>query len=571
MGEELYRRTGVISRGADLDIFSARSRAGSMKLVIYALHRPDPGYAAAAQRLMEDPEPGVDEIIDIYNAENGDLCVAAALPEGQPLGEMLDENRIDPADAADMIREIAGIVRKIHTRGLSFGGLRLSSVRQTRREGIRIAPPMKSFSADAAAADIRSVGAIFFRIRTNRQEFEGRSAYLAALPENERRLIQRCTTGHYGADSGALAEDIEEMLPRGEEEKPDKNAADRTLRIAIISTACVILAAVIYLVAAAGRSLPDLASGGRGAENAEAESGRITVPDLSGMTVDEATGTLTAQGIGIRDAGEMTSNAAAGTIVNQTPAAGTEVGMNSTVVVYTSAGPVSVRMPDLVGRYCSEAEEELRDAGYDNVKLAKETSMSVKCGRVISTSPASGRRTATTEEITLHVSLGISADTEVEVRDLSDMTETRALAVCCEEGIFPTVRTGYSDITRSGHVMTQSIEPRMVTKIGADIVVTVASADNPPLSPDENWNCAAVLDAPGNYGGGAYRLVLEETVGDDLYERTAEEGDALSFPYNITVNGIRGSETGVLRLYESTESGYVSRCTWGIDFAENED
>lgn len=569
MGEEMYRRTGGAVYGNELDVIPARSRAGGVKLVIYALHRPDPGYADAAQRLMEDAVPGVDEVIDIFISENGDLCVVAAPSEGRVLGDMLDENRVDPADAADMIREIAGIVRKIHARGLAYDGLRLSRIRQTGPEGLRLTPPTRAFSADAAAADIRSIGAIFFRLRTNREEFEGGSARLAALPDNERRFVQRCTSGHYGADSRALAKDIEEMLPRGDEEKPDKNAAaERTLRFAIIVTACVILAVVIYLLVAAGRTLTE--TGGRSTEQTAAESGRITVPDLSGMTVEEATGTLTARGIGIRDAGEMTSNAAAGTIVNQTPSAGTEVGINSTVVVYTSAGPVSVRMPDLVGRFCSEAEEELRDAGYDNVQLVKETSSSVKCGRVISTSPAGGKRTATTEEVTLHVSLGESDDIEVEIKDLRDMTEIRALEACCADGIFPTVQTGYSDITRSGRVMAQSIEPRMVTKIGAEIAVTVASEDNPPLSRDEKWNCAAVLDDPGNYGGGAYRLVLEETVGDALYELTAEEGDALSFPYSIAVSGIRGSDTGVLRLYESTGNGYVSRCTWNLDFAEEE-
>lgn len=570
MGEEMYRRTGVISSGADMDIISARSRAGGARLVICVLHHPDPGYAEAAGKLMEEPLPGLDDILDIYSGENEDLCVVSAPPGGRGLDDMLDENRVDPADAADMIRDIAGTVRGLHARGLAYGGLRLTAIRWTRQEGLRLTPPMHAFSKAAAAADIRAIGAIFFRLRTNRREFAGGSAELAELPENERRLIQRCTTGHYGADSAALLEDIEEMLPHGDGEKNGRQtSAERKLRTAIIATACVILAVIIYLLAAAGRSFSEHDGSGAGAVSAE--SGRIAVPDLSGMTVDAATEKLTARGIGIRDAGEMTSNAEAGTIVRQDPSAGTEVGVNTTVVVYTSAGPISVRMPDLVGRFCAEAEEELHDAGYDNIELVKETSNSVKCGRVISTSPAGGRKAATTDRITLHVSLGTSDDTEVEIQDLVGMTKTRALEACCGDGIFPTVRTGYSDITRAGHVMAQSIEPRMVTKIGADIVVTVASADNPPLAADEKWNCAAVLDAPGNYGGGAYRLLLEETVGDDLYELTAEEGDTLSFPCDITVRGIRGSDTGVLHLYERTDSGYISRCTWDLNFSEDED
>lgn len=67
-------------------------------------------------------------------------------------------------------------------------------------------------------------------------------------------------------------------------------------------------------------------------------SDQVQVPDITGMTESEAQKTASEYNLGIKYQGEKPSDKAEGTIIEQTPAAGTSVDKNSTIYYYRSSG-----------------------------------------------------------------------------------------------------------------------------------------------------------------------------------------------------------------------------------------
>lgn len=96
----------------------------------------------------------------------------------------------------------------------------------------------------------------------------------------------------------------------------------------------------------------------------------VSVPDLSGMSRDEAETALDAAGLGIRVV-QMNSEAVpAGDVVTQAPGAGSSVAPGTTVAVVVSVGPAPagtdyVDVPDVTGMERGAAEQALEDAGFD--------------------------------------------------------------------------------------------------------------------------------------------------------------------------------------------------------------
>ena len=58
-----------------------------------------------------------------------------------------------------------------------------------------------------------------------------------------------------------------------------------------------------------------------------------------------------------------------GTIVAQSPAAGTPVKQGQTISVSVSAGPPEVNIPDVQGESCQQAQQDLSNAGFTNVTV----------------------------------------------------------------------------------------------------------------------------------------------------------------------------------------------------------
>ena len=114
------------------------------------------------------------------------------------------------------------------------------------------------------------------------------------------------------------------------------------------------------------------------------------LPNVVGMSVDQATSTLQAVGFGVTVGKAVDSAEAKGIIAEQSPGAGMVAG-GSTVTISPSNGQ-GTSVPEVSGQSVEEAAATLRAAGFDNVQPGTCTEdESVKgSGRATGTNPAAG-------------------------------------------------------------------------------------------------------------------------------------------------------------------------------------
>ncbi|MEW1979837.1 PASTA domain-containing protein [Citricoccus sp. NPDC079358] len=121
----------------------------------------------------------------------------------------------------------------------------------------------------------------------------------------------------------------------------------------------------------------------------------VAVPDLSGMTVEEAASELEAVGLQLEVRGsEHSASVEAGRIITQDPAEG-DVLPGSTVTAVPSLGPKMMAVPDVTGQSQGEARRQLEEAGFE----VEETEIlgdffGSREGRVRNQSPESGAEAA---------------------------------------------------------------------------------------------------------------------------------------------------------------------------------
>ena len=90
----------------------------------------------------------------------------------------------------------------------------------------------------------------------------------------------------------------------------------------------------------------------------------IDVPSLIGLTEAEARGQLEQRQL-VAAVEQVESNEPAGRVVGQSPGANSGAAPGDTVTIQVSEGPPTSPVPDVVGKDCDKAEQELREAGFE--------------------------------------------------------------------------------------------------------------------------------------------------------------------------------------------------------------
>lgn len=132
----------------------------------------------------------------------------------------------------------------------------------------------------------------------------------------------------------------------------------------------------------------------------------VTVPDVAGMTVEEATSTLAELGLELEVGDEVSSSDYdEGQIVSQDPLADMVVKTGKTVHVNVSKGMVEGTVPNLVGKTLSDAVFLLENYGYVKGIVTEEYS-DMPIGVIIKQNPKSGEEADDGTSISLVVSKG---------------------------------------------------------------------------------------------------------------------------------------------------------------------
>ncbi len=129
----------------------------------------------------------------------------------------------------------------------------------------------------------------------------------------------------------------------------------------------------------------------------------VAVPDVTGRSPDDARQVLARYKLGLGDQQRRPSEAATGTVVGQSPAAGAQVRPGTSVDVFVAV-PVLIAVPDVTGRAAAEARQ-LLDRSRLGMGESRRRESEATVGSVLSQSPAAGTR----------VRLGTPVDIEVAV------------------------------------------------------------------------------------------------------------------------------------------------------------
>lgn len=111
----------------------------------------------------------------------------------------------------------------------------------------------------------------------------------------------------------------------------------------------------------------------------------VRVPNLSGLLSGEASAALAAVGLVNANEQSYSPTVPAGYVIAQTPRMGVEVPSGSLVRLVTSRGPAPRAIPDVVGMPQSEAESNLKKAGFKSRTVSSHSSKAK--GTVLSQSP----------------------------------------------------------------------------------------------------------------------------------------------------------------------------------------
>ena len=300
------------------------------------------------------------------------------------------------------------------------------------------------------------------------------------------------------------------------------------------------------------------------------ENGQVQVPNLMNMTEENALSVLEQMGLKGNKIGESQSDAPAGTIISQEQTAGDKVDQGTVINYTVSAGTDSPTVPAVTGLSQSEAEAQIKALGLET-SIQQSYSDTVAIGKIISVDPAAGTQLSKGATVTLVVSLG-EENKQIAVPSVIGQDEATAKKNLNDTGFQVNVETTtQSNGVGEGCVASQDIPAGTEKDPGTTITIQIYHApavteDPASQTPTEDdatvataWKCNVKLEQPKNYGGGPVQLTLVQNVNGQNVESVLLEGETITFPYVLSVQGADGVETGTVYLKELVDGTYVER------------
>lgn len=211
---------------------------------------------------------------------------------------------------------------------------------------------------------------------------------------------------------------------------------------------------------------------------------QVTVPDILGMTVEEATETLNKKGLGLSIAERAYSDKyEKGEIMEQKTAANKKVDKNTEIQVVVSNGEeiLTVAVPDVSGQSESAAQKTLEDADLV-VDSESKYDDHIEAGKVISTDPAAGMEVEEGTHVKMYVSMGVE---KVEVPQITGITSEEAQAALAAVGLIGgSVTEEYSEEYDAGYVISQGKSTGSKLEKGSAVDYVVSKGSSKVEVPD---------------------------------------------------------------------------------------
>ncbi len=220
----------------------------------------------------------------------------------------------------------------------------------------------------------------------------------------------------------------------------------------------------------------------------------IIVPDVSGMSEDEAQEKLTDEGFKPTSEFQYDDNVAEGNVISTTPAAHSKAAKDTQVKMIVSKGAQKKTVPDVRGKSEADARSEIQAAGL-TVLPATQHDDSVAKGNVISQSVTPGKKVSAGTAVNLVLSSGSD---KVSIQNFAGKDEEELLSWASQNGLNASKQKDeYSSNYEEGTIISMSPASGSVSK-GSTITYVLSRGPKP----SDNTNTGGNTDN-GNSGSGS--------------------------------------------------------------------
>ncbi len=213
--------------------------------------------------------------------------------------------------------------------------------------------------------------------------------------------------------------------------------------------------------------------------------GDIEVPDVVGLTKSAASDIIRSAGLSVgATIPKFDDTVPAGTVLDQSPAAGAMVTAGTAVNLTVSQGPAGVvTVPNVTGQPETVAQSILQSAGLTIGTTTKQPDPTMQIGNVIQTTPAAGEQVEVGSAVDLVISEGFSAPQQCVAPDVTGQTVENAgeiLFATCLAGIGSTTVQRDSTVP-AGLVAAQFPAAGSLIGYNTTVNVIVSSGSQPPV------------------------------------------------------------------------------------------
>ena len=274
----------------------------------------------------------------------------------------------------------------------------------------------------------------------------------------------------------------------------------------------------------------------------EQQPAMIQVPDLEGMTLDEANGQH-GDNFDISVGERENSARAENTILGQNPEAGAREEENSGIEVNVASGQNEV--PSVTGSALDEARQTLSNAGFGNVTVAEEESTAEQEGLVTAQNPEGGDTAGLGSQVGITVGTGPA---NVEVPDLSGMTPSEAETAVQDAGLsYNGNDSAPSDEVEEGRVISQSVAPGTSVEPGTGVGIRISTGPELVTVPDLYGyslnDAAAELESRGLQLGGNDSAPSDDLKEGGVISQSIAAGEGVEPGTSVSVTVSSGPET----------------------------
>ncbi|MCR4961062.1 MAG: Stk1 family PASTA domain-containing Ser/Thr kinase [Lachnospiraceae bacterium] len=283
-----------------------------------------------------------------------------------------------------------------------------------------------------------------------------------------------------------------------------------------------------------------------GSTSTEVSVEMVQMPKVTDMSYEDAAAMLTKLGLKAKAAYEESDTVEAGIVMSSSVREGLKVEVGTTVELTVSAGQTTETVPDVVGKTLSAANKDIMDLDF-KVEIQEDYSDNVMEGHIISQNPEGGSKAPVNSTITIVVSKGSKTET-FEMPSVLGLSLEEAVAKLIESGLeVGSTDEVYNNVYGAGYVCYQSVSYGTDVTKGTKVDIQVSKGPEPEMikhySFSGNILAPTTGEDPDFESGTEVHVEIVTSDGTTIFETTLT-----SFPHPVSITGITGSSSGVIKL-----------------------